>query len=691
MIKTRILAAISLVIINLIFFTSCRKPKEEVKLLLGQYEVVTSHEGGSFSVVYRVENALEEICVNASADADWITGIDVSEYGNIRFMVEANPEEELRTATLTVTHPAVEKTAIISIVQSEAIVSDPYFVISVKDITPISAIMDIVPKEDEMLYISMVVDQQYIDERNLGDDEAMFQDDLAFFNKYIEEGYSMEQILEAYARKGPQDDVAINDLEQATEYQIYAYGVSYDGAELSRVTDISRCNFTTGEVTITDARWDLKVEIEESDAFVTVLTDYKGPWYFDAASKADLEEFYPDMSIENAVSAYWDELVAVYKMNGFTIPDIINTIAETAPEESYLFELMAETAYYVYAFGLDESTALIGSNVAVKEFRTSAVSRSDNQISVNVSDITTTSAKVTVYTSNKDPYVMVTGKASEIEGMTDDELYGYIVENYPMDVIKGKFEETLTGLPIQTEMFVVAFGYKGGVMTTDLKKKLFTTADFKECDDKIVFDYGSYYSTEEVYNADNYWDYRDFDVLIPVKVSSDPENNGGKFYYGLYTEATHGSLTDDQLRVEIVGRGEGKYANVWILWYSANGVPTEYFIAGFVTDAEGAWGPIVRTEPFTVSPEGVDHDVQECIEILNDLYHKEEWSASSTFSMTVPDALIGGVGCRIKRNNTIDTETDDVPVGYISAKFPEILPGMHSPFVADRKAETPLR
>lgn len=94
--------------------------------------------GDGYAIEYSVLNPLQGAAVMASADAEWITGVERSEEGRIVFFVESNDGEE-RTGTITLEYPKAQSVSC-TMTQYAADVVVPQAVIVLNDdALPLSA------------------------------------------------------------------------------------------------------------------------------------------------------------------------------------------------------------------------------------------------------------------------------------------------------------------------------------------------------------------------------------------------------------------------------------------------------------------------------------------------------------------------------------------------------------------------
>lgn len=236
--------------------------------------------------------------------------------------------------------------------------------------------------------------------------------------------------------------------------------------------------------------------ITSNGATVTVTPSNNDTYYFDVIEKDYLDaysseaQFLADYVAE--IKDYIDELNAYGY--GITFADFISYGKDTYTYEPG--ELDPNTEYYAFAFGLSESGE-ITSGMTKKEFKTLSVggntgggaSTSNNTFKVNVTDITSTGALVSVTPSNYDTYYfdviekeiydMYTDKSEfAADYMTEIAeacaTYGYSIA----DVLSsGSDAYSFEGyLDPNSAYCAVAFGVStSGAITTDVAATAFTT------------------------------------------------------------------------------------------------------------------------------------------------------------------------------------------------------------------------
>jgi hypothetical protein len=74
-------------------------------------------EGGSATINYTVENAVDGASVTASADVDWITIVDNSVAGKVSFSVAENTTTDSRAGIVTIVYPGAKKSVDVTVQQ----------------------------------------------------------------------------------------------------------------------------------------------------------------------------------------------------------------------------------------------------------------------------------------------------------------------------------------------------------------------------------------------------------------------------------------------------------------------------------------------------------------------------------------------------------------------------------------------
>lgn len=96
-------------------------------------------------------------------------------------------------------------------------------------------------------------------------------------------------------------------------------------------------------------------------------------------------------------------------------------------------------------------------------------------IEISVTDISAYSAMLTVTPSTDDRYVCIFISSSQWPGLEGQEAVDFVIDYFDPAFFNGEYSEELQPLMPETEYMVIAFGYDGGVATTELFTYTFTS------------------------------------------------------------------------------------------------------------------------------------------------------------------------------------------------------------------------
>lgn len=569
-------------------------------------------EGGTYSVNYELTNPTEDgvLTVVPESDEEWVSDFTIDESASaICFEVYANESESGRSLSVTVSYTGLESGVTFTIEQ-EGLTEIPVpFEITPKSIESNSFTVDVTPYDKEMSYVLFAKTKQYIDETGLDSDDALFEDDM----KDIE---SSGQSIEDFCITGDLTDKAFS-AEPNTEYVVYAYGV--DPGNSDRLTDIVRTNVTTLEEEKEVIVFNISAEVDGITAEVTVTPqNYEGYYYCEYYETSSLNPDQPLLDI--CSTSFYDNVVSIYLTYGYTNEQILERTCSKGEKAFQFSNLKEDTEYTIVAYAVNENlevyadptkTEIVSGNLA-----------SDNVIAITVSDIKERSANVSITTTNDDLYVYFDLDPEELAeaGQTDGEILEYIKSNYYLGFgYSGDLSFTLDNLSPATTYTIVAFGYTSGTVTTDLVRKDFTTEEAVTSDVTIVLDCDRYYDIAEIYEIDpsavSGWD-RFYDIYLPVKpVVQNADGEDVDLFYTVYEyDSSFDTATEQELQERIynnacLGKPKDPQGELFTFYYD------ETVIAiGFAVDADGNWGPLYKSEPFTVTADGVS-DAQEFIDL----------------------------------------------------------------------------
>lgn len=622
MIKIKKLMWSMLLVLGVVALSSCEKGEDKPGggdgkplIELAQSELTVSHEGGTFNVRFSIVNPVEGQGALATPDETWISEVFVDDLnGIITFDVAENPAREGRQAIIEVNYPGVEAPAQLNVIQEGD--SEPLFVLDNVSVTYSEITFDMIPTDKFTPYLINVNSKNYmIDYGMMDDDDAVFEDDMAYFEFLgYWNGMSALEILRVRARTGDSLEQILSSCVPGTEYVLYAYHVDVQSGE--RLSEVTRFIQESQSVELTDEEFEIEYEVSENFVKVDVSPKgFSGNYYFDMLP-ADQADQYIEVyggTLEDYIENWWNSNVSNDMSNGAIADRIISEYCSQG-DDSYTFDLLAQTRYYIVAFAV-EGHAYCGSVPKYVEATTSTVSSSDLVVSPYSESVRSINAVIGYNASNDtDPYLSGIIKAEELNSFgsdNDSKIRGIlsVMDNYEPSY--GSFKGQVQGLTPGTEYVVFAFGFRGGIPTTDLFTSSFTTLSDEPGNATVVMDnqgigYFDINDIAEVYPnyAGTAQTHGDIYAFYPVTVKSDPF--GCKIYYVTYTWASQSAYElfieeNPNYLVEQLLRDGVKPSGKQLIWVEYGMYNT---VLSMAEDSEGRYSKM-NVDGFNVSKSGV--------------------------------------------------------------------------------------
>lgn len=564
---------------------------------LGRNLVEMPAEGGSAEVLYFIDNPIEGIDVEIDYDCDWIGEFDTSEEGKIKFNVEAHTlAMDARTTEVTVAYGEEEQQFTVSQFGNAEGID-----IQLVNTRATSFVLRVAPKDQDMRFMCEMGESSIIDNMS---DEELIASDMELLKEVAElNGKTFEEYISWYFDpvKGPQwmsPYCIFTRRETNTSYTAYAYGMGPDGNRLTPVYRVStttkdfvRENTTTFEVDIVnDGTGKLSVDINPSDDDV---------WYYfgmvqdeyESLTEEDIiisEQNYFDsflfMMMTDPANSEMPELSALMSSVFFKGDQESQSITLEYPKQGGLF----------YAFVVDDSARIVSKEVYMQEFEAYSTA-SDNQISLEVTEITASGAKWNTSVTNEDPYVVYCGKTADYQGLDNAAVIERLLAEPEIgsDVKSGSASGVLSSLEPGTGYTVFAFGYENGAATTDLVRNDFYTESKSEeisCKTVVV----KYFDGTELadYDSGKYTDYYNkIVIVVDAVVTGAPE----EYHYGLYNKR-NSELEDSQLINLLTDAASGVAHTQTRYIFTANKMyyGSEMCLISVAVGQDGSYSPVER-------------------------------------------------------------------------------------------------
>ena len=449
--------------------------KEETpapEIQIQKTEVTLASDGASVNVAYMIENEVEGRKISVSNDAEWLT-VDTGKARVITLSALINETGAQRHADVTVSYEGAED-VVISVTQDHFV--SP-LTISISKVTATGVTFSVTTSDESLTWIPMVTYKEGFEYYESADE--LFQYDLEYF-AYLADirDMTLAEFLETMVASGSMVDVPFDGLQPSTDYVLYAYGVTTDGR---RTTDIVHEAFRTEDPYEGDIVFSFEASEDDYILSYTITPSHTGvPYFYGIAPKTRIDAwksmYNGDLRAAIQAEEIDSEVNELMDLGMISGPeDYFAIYSESNVMDWGYYELTASTSYVIYAVKWDEQCRLSGP-VSTYEHTAASIDQSDNQITLEVANVTQSSADAVVTVTTEDPYVVLPIRTSELEGLTDEELFTYLTGEY--DYLMSEYTytgdkvKTYSRMRPDTDYTFLAFGYKAGVMTTSEMDKV---------------------------------------------------------------------------------------------------------------------------------------------------------------------------------------------------------------------------
>ena len=418
------------------------------------------------------------------------------------------------------------------------------FAITIEELHASRAITQVLPDNMQMQYVMYLEEVSYLQGSAIDTQEKLWQDD---FNAFKRSAAQADMTLREYMQQanivfsGTQR-VQWNNVLPGIKSVLYVYGVMFneDGSEYEVVTDIAWKVIEPERAPLKDIEFDIQVDVKGADVVVTIdPKEFTGHYLVKIVDvNSDLYPQDDAAFTEEYMKYICDEWTYLYDGNldnGHKKEDILKQVCYSG-RGSLSFELDSYVLYSVLVYPVEEYDGFmqIVAEPSYKNFSTEEVQQSDMEINIEVTNCYVRVADIRVTATDPDAQylLMITPTYYLPDNYTDETLKEYALGtfyNYTY-TFKGEMTSHLNTLYPSTEYVIVTFGYSGGVVTTDVYSKVFTTEAEGKCEldvtDVVV---GGPYRPSDLYNYDPvtfkdykapyYYDSVQFIVTIEVKTS----------------------------------------------------------------------------------------------------------------------------------------------------------------------------
>lgn len=482
-------------------------------------------------------------------EAEWIT-LYAEDMG--AFVVAAN-EGEAREAVIKVAY--AEQVIEVKVKQA-GVQTVSSFDIDVQEVHAASAITQVTPTDDDMYYVMFLDEVSYLQFNGIATAEQLWEDDYAAFESgALANNMNLKAYMEAanVLFKGTKR-VQWNRVRPGTESVLYVYGVEFDedGATYEPITDIAWEVICPDRAPLQDVEFGLDVEVKGAEVKLNVRPENWDGYYLVKIVDYN-NEFYVGEGVtfgEDYMNAISDEWVGVYSSNlsaGYSMQDILDNICYKG-DMTLEFALESYVLYsaLVYPVAEHDGFVQVVGEPSYINFSTEEVGQSDMDINIEVTNCYVRVADIKITPSNPDEsWLLLITPTSYLPADYDDEtLLDYALGEfvYYTYEFKGEMTTHMNTLYPDTEYIIVAFGYSGGVVTTDVCSKVFKTQQEGVCELEVtdvvvggpyrVSDLYAYDpETFEYYKPPYYYDSSHFVITMEVKTSAPTTDIFSDFIY----------------------------------------------------------------------------------------------------------------------------------------------------------------
>lgn len=235
---------------------------------------------------------------------------------------------------------------------------------------------------------------------------------------------------------------------------------------------------------IAEMDFDIQYEINGPQVKMTVEPEYDNVrYYFAYSTKEEIDAIGEDkiqgVIKANVQSFLQAEVDALVNYGGYTTTQALDEYTGFGTRSATM-TINARTDYVGWACAIGSNVTVI-SDVVMKEFRTGDVPPSDNVITLDVLEVNCDRVSFRVDTTNEDQYAVYVLPAEEVEGKSDEEIVALFntSDDVTLYLQFGDYAATRVGLEQESDYYVLAYGYKWGMATTEIHKEKFRTTAYQ--------------------------------------------------------------------------------------------------------------------------------------------------------------------------------------------------------------------
>ena len=489
---------------------------------LGENSMVEiDSEGGEVSVDYVINNGIEGIDIVATTEAEWISDIVVGN-GAITFNVAKNNNTEARDTRVRVAYPNADtRYILVKQLSFDAIT----FELELTESTSTSCTTLVKPSNDNYAYIAYMAEVDYFLTANITTAEELFMDDYNYYMAFAEQynvPYLYEFFLANYVAYEGEQSIQWTGMMPDKEYVLYVYAIEFNEAnnDYYMASPITYQLVTLSGENLSEVTFDVDVDVNGPNVSYTINPEnWDGRYYLTVYEQGDY--LYRDTPADEdyckLISGVWLDMMSQLMASGYSVDQLMQLMCLQGTE-SYSELLKGSTNYalVIYAVDMVDGLPQVVSVPQIVNFTTGEVGASSMVIDIKLENKYVRVADVIITPSTNDPYTVAIVAKNEVPDKSDEEIIEWLHNSFYMESYQGEIRSHINSFKPETEYSILAYGYYGGVVTTELFRLDFVTDAESECENSVLrVDFNGPYSLLELelYDPDYFYNYGMFESM----------------------------------------------------------------------------------------------------------------------------------------------------------------------------------
>lgn len=585
------------------------EPSTELAVKLETKELTIDGNGGEQSIGYTIENGINGIDIALESDATWLENLR-TESSQILFTCDKNFTNKERNANIAVRYPNLNMQIIKVTQQANDAVT---FNIEVSDIKSTSCTTSITPSDPEIPYIVYMSEVSYFLAAGITNEKELFQDDYNTYTKWAEDNGSTNlekfMFLNQFAFAGDAN-ISWTGMVPDREYVIYAYAIEFseDGQDYSLASAVWHDTIILPTHVFADIEFDVNITVDGPKAtYEFSPVDWEGKYFIDIYAEGDYmyraEGETPDEAYCKQVANDWISTITIYMQSGYSAEQLMELMCLQGPD-SYSEIKKSNTKYCMVFYGIEMVDGLpqVTTRPYLAHFQTEEVKPSDMQIDIRVENCYVRVADIYITPTTQDePYVATFLKKSDVPYTENKDIIKWLL-GYDLsgNTYRGSIETTIIGLEPNTEYLALAFGYYGGVVTTDLFSYEFKTEEEGVCENEVLgVNITAPYSLKELEAAmpDTYYNYGQFENMGWYAMCAEIQtaNNEGRVFMNTYKASYLVTANMEEIKADVCSYDTPRSC----LFVGEDDVL--YIMCAVAMDYKGNLSEMYVSEPFSYS------------------------------------------------------------------------------------------